>query len=346
MGSLRAGSLRQSTHQRFTVSETADVGAVRRAVAGYADRLRTGLGLADRAGLAATELATNLLHHAHPGGCILARPRPEGAVEILAIDHGPGIIDVAAAVGGRSLPRHGLRRGVSAVTHLSSPFDIDTGPGRGTTVLAVVIPGTVGGDAATPQPTRSWGGVSVGIDEACGDAWAIAEDSSGTTVAVVDGIGHGAYASAAADAAVHILAEDPADLDGYLSRANAAMLGTRGAVVAVCRLEPRRGELRCLSVGNISGAILRSGARRTLIHDRGAVGTAATPPRAKITSYPWLPGATLVLWTDGLVSHIDLAVYLGLMRHDPAIAAAAMYRDHSTGRDDSTVVIVRNPAQT
>jgi hypothetical protein len=46
------------------------------------------------------------------------------------------------------------------------------------------------------------------------------------------------------------------------------------------------------------------------------------------------------------VSHIDLAVYLGLMRHDPAIAAAAMYRDHSTGRDDSTVVIVRNPAQT
>lgn len=346
MGSLRAGSLRQSTHQRFTVSETADVGAVRRAVAGYADRLRTGLGLADRAGLAATELATNLLHHAHPGGCILARPLPEGAVEILAIDHGPGIIDVAAAVGGRSLPRHGLRRGLSAVTHLSSPFDIDTGPGRGTTVLAVVIPGTVGGDAATPQPTRSWGGVSVGIDEACGDAWAIAEDSSGTTVAVVDGIGHGAYASAAADAAVHILAEDPADLDGYLSRANAAMLGTRGAVVAVCRLEPRRGELRCLSVGNISGAILRSGARRTLIHDRGAVGTAATPPRAKITSYPWLPGATLVLWTDGLVSHIDLAVYLGLMRHDPAIAAAAMYRDHSTGRDDSTVVIVRNPAQT
>ena len=322
------------------------MGAVRRAVTGYADRLRTGLGLADRAGLAATELATNLLHHADPGGCILARPLPDGAVEILAIDHGPGIIDVAAAVGGRSLPRHGLGRGLSAVTHLSSSFDIDTGPGRGTTVLAVVTPGDVGGSVAAPRPTRSWGGVSVGLDEACGDAWAIAEDSSGTTVAVVDGIGHGAYASHAADAAVRTLTEDPADLDGYLCRANAAMRGTRGAVVAVCRLEPGRSELRCLSVGNISGAILRSGAQRTLIHDRGAVGTAVTPPRAKIASYPWLPGATLVLWTDGLGSHIDLAGYAGVLRHDPAIAAAALYRDHSTGHDDSTVVIVRNQAQT
>jgi hypothetical protein len=284
------------------------------------------------------------LHHALPGGFILARPLPEGAVEILAVDHGPGIIDVAGAVAGRSLPRHGLGRGLSAVTNLSSSFDIDTGPGRGTTVLAVVIPGDVGAGVAEPQPTRSWGGVSVGIDEVCGDAWAIAEDSSGTTVTVVDGIGHGAYASAAADAAVHTLAEDPADLDGYLWRANAAMRGTRGAVLAVCRLEPGRGELRCLSVGNISGAILCSGAQRTLIRDRGAVGTAATPPRARITSYPWLPGATLVLWTDGLGGHIGLAGYAGQLHRNPAIAAAALYREHSTGHDDSTVMVVRNQA--
>jgi anti-sigma regulatory factor (Ser/Thr protein kinase) len=344
VGSLSAGTLRQPSHQRFTVSQTADVGAVRRAVSSYADRLRAGPGLADRAGMAATELATNLLHHALPGGWILVRPLPPAAVEILAADRGPGINDVAAALDGRSPRRDGLGCGLSAVARVSSCFDIDTGPGRPTTVLSVVE-STDAVRAAAPRPPRSWAGVSVGIDEACGDGWAVTEVSGGITVTVVDGIGHGVYASAAAAAAVATLADAPADLDGYLARANSGLRGTRGAVVAVCRRESGRGELRCLSVGNISGGIVGHGEQRTLVAYRGAVGTHATPPPTKIVSYPWPPGATLVLWTDGLASHIDLAPYAELFSRDPAIAAAALHRDHSTDRDDSTVVVVRNHAQ-
>jgi anti-sigma regulatory factor (Ser/Thr protein kinase) len=342
MGSLSVESLRQSSHQLFPVSQAGDVGAVRRAVAGFADRLRAGPGLADRAGQAATELATNLLHHALPGGWILARPLPPAAVEILAVDHGPGIDDVAAALSGRSAQRHGLGCGLSAAARVSSCFDIDTGKGRGTTVLAVVASADAG--TAPRPPSRSWAGVSVGIDDACGDAWAVAEAGGGITVAVIDGIGHGAYASAAADAAVLALAEDPADLDGYLSRANAATRGTRGAVLAVCRLEPDRGDIRCLSVGNVGAGILLAGVQRTLIPCRGTVGTADVPPRAKITCHPWLPGATLVLWTDGLPSQVDLTRYAGLFTHAPAVAAAALHRDLRTGHDDATVVVVRNEA--
>lgn len=342
MEPLRAGCFRQPSHQRFAVSHAGDVAAIRRAVSGYADRLRTAPGVADRAGLAATEMAANLLHHALPGGWILARPLPPAAVEILAVDHGPGISDVVAALDGRSHMPHGLGRGLSAVARASSYFDIDTGPGRGTAVLAVVASADTPGRAAAPRPARRWAGVSVGIDEACGDGWAVAEDSGGTTVTVVDGLGHGVYASIAADAAVAALAEDPADLDGYLARANAAMRDTRGAVVAVCQLPPDRGEMRCLSVGNISGGIFCDRGWRRLVSDRGAVGTRATPPTAKIMSYPWPPGALLVLWSDGLSSHIDLAAHAGLFAHDPAIAAAALHRDHSTGRDDATVVVVRN----
>jgi anti-sigma regulatory factor (Ser/Thr protein kinase) len=341
--SLRAESFRQSSHQRFVVTQSADVGAVRRAVAGCADRLRAGPGLADQAGQAATELATNLLHHALPGGWILARPLPPAAVEILAVDRGPGIDDLAAALSGRSARPYGLGCGLSAVARASSHFDIDTGPGRGTTVLAVVASGDPRTATGRPPPP-CWAGVSVGIDDACGDGWAVAEVGGGITVTVVDGLGHGAYASLAADAAMGALAENPTDLDGYLARANAAMRETRGAVLAVCRLEPHRGEMRCLSVGNISGAILHAGAQCTLVPFRGVVGAADTPPRSKITSYPWLPGATLVLWTDGLASHIDLASYAGLFTHAPAVAAAALHRDHSTDHDDSTVVVVRNEA--
>jgi len=346
VGPLAAGSLRQPTHQQFTVSHPADVGAVRRAVRGYADRLGAGPALADRAGLAATELATNLLRHALPGGWILARPLPPSAVEMLSVDRGPGIRDVAAAVRGRS-PRQGsLGRGLAAVAHVCSYFDIDTGPGQATTVLAVVEPADVAHAAArrTPPPPRCWAGVSVGLDEACGDGWAVAEVNGGTTITVIDGLGHGVHASLAADVAVATLAGDPADLDGYLCRANTAMLGTRGAAVMVCRLEPGRGQLRCLSVGNVRAGILCDDRRRTLISYRGAVGTHEMLPRAKIMSYPWPPGAMLVAWTDGLPGHIDLSAYPELFSRDPAIAAAALHRDQSSGRDDSTVVVVRNQA--
>jgi hypothetical protein len=263
---------------------------------------------------------------------------------MIAADRGPGINDAAAALQGRSPQRDGLGCGLSAVARVSSCFDIDTGPGRATTVLAVVE-STDAIRAAAPRPPRFWAGVSVGIENACGDGWAVTEGSDGITVTVVDGLGHGIYASAAADADVATLTDAPADIDGYLARANAAMRGTRGAAVAVCRLEPGRGELRCLSVGNVSGGILCRGGQRTLIAYRGAVGTHATPPPTKILSYPWPPGATLVLWTDGLAGHIDLAAYTELFSRDPAIAAAALHRDHSTDRDDSTVVVVRNHAE-
>ena len=294
MGLLRVGGIRQPSHQRFTVSHISDVGAIRRAVSGYADRLRAGPGLADRAGLAATELATNLLHHTLPGGSILARPLPPSAVEILAVDHGPGINDATAAAGGWSSPRYGLGCGLATVAGVSSYFGIHSGPGCPTTVLAIVEPSNaIRAATLRARPQRYWAGLSVGIDESCGDGWAVAEAGGGITVTVVDGLGHGAYASMATDAAVATLADDPADLDGYLARANAAMRGTRGAVVAVCRLEPARGQLRCLSVGNVSGAILCDGEQRILTSCRGTVGTAAMAPRAKIDCYPWPPGAVL-----------------------------------------------------
>jgi anti-sigma regulatory factor (Ser/Thr protein kinase) len=315
---------------------------VRRAVTGYAEGLRTGPGLAERAGMAATELAANLLCHALPGGWILVRPLPPAAVELIAADRGPGINDAAAALDGRSPRLGGLGCGLSAVARVSSCFDIDTGPGRATTVLAVVESTAAIRTTAAPRPPRSWAGVSVGLEEACGDGWAVTEGGGGITLTVVDGLGHGVYASAAADAAMAPLTDAPADIDGYLARANTAMRGTRGAAVAVCRLQPDRGELRYLSVGNVSGGILGRGGQCTLIAYRGTVGTHAAPPPAKIVSYPWPPGATLVLWTDGLAGHIDLAAYTGLFSRDPAITAAALHRDHSTDRDDSTVVVVRN----
>lgn len=332
--------LRQSSHQRFLVGDSAAVGAVRRAAGGCADRLRADVGFAAVAAQTATELATNLLRHADPGGWILIRPLPPAAVEILAVDRGPGIADVQSALAGRAPAPKGLGCGLSAARNASSYFDIHTSPDRGTVILAVVEAGH-NSRSRQVRPPRRWGGVSVGIDEACGDGWAVVEETGALTVAVVDGLGHGVHASIAADAALAALAEDPVDLESYLARANSAMRRTRGAAVAVCRAERDRGELRCLSVGNIAGRLSHGGESSGIVAFNGTVGLRDTPPATRILRLPWRSNATLVVWTDGLASHIDLAAVAELLRHDPAVAAAALHRDYGRDRDDATVVVVR-----
>jgi anti-sigma regulatory factor (Ser/Thr protein kinase) len=324
------------------VADTAAVGAVRRAAGDYAGALSDDPGFAAAAAQVATELATNLLHHAHPGGWILVRALPPDGVELIAVDRGPGLRDVAAAVEGRAPSAHGLGCGLAAVRRAATHFDLHTDPDRGTVVLAVVRAGHDRRSAQVPS-SRRWAGVSIGIDEACGDGWAVVDEPPGLTVAVVDGLGHGVHASIAADAAIGALAADPADLVGYLTRANVAMRDTRGAVVAVCHLDAGREELRCLSVGNISARLFHGGTHSGIAATNGTVGQRAAPPPTKIVSRPWPAGATLVLWSDGLTSHLDLAPGADLLGHDPAVTAAVLHRDHTRDRDDATVVVLRNP---
>ena len=340
METLSLETLRQRGHDRFVIADEADIGALRRAVGRFAERLRpgsgNGRGLAE---LVAAELGTNLLRHAQPGGWVLARPVPPAGIELIAVDRGPGIAELPAAPpAGRTPGRPGLGSGLAAVRRAASSFDLHTEPGAGTAVAVVVDL-----DGAAARAPRSWAGISVGITEVCGDGWAVAELDDGLVVAVVDGLGHGPKASVAADAALAACAADPGDLVGFPGRANAAMRATRGGAVAVCRIHPDRGELHHVAIGNVNGRVVAGGEQRGLAFHSGTLGLSATPRRATPSSYPWPPGATLVLWTDGLGSRIDLSTMDDVLTHDPAVVAATLHRDHSRDRDDATVVVVRHP---
>jgi anti-sigma regulatory factor (Ser/Thr protein kinase) len=348
--------VRQSAHQRVRISEPEDVGVARRAAVGYAEDLDAGSALAGRVGQGTTELGSNLLRHTGAGGWLLVRPLPPDGVEVLSIDGGPGIADVPRALGDCGPPAPwtpygsdaGLGCGLAAVRRGASLFDIHSERGRGTVVLAVFDTRWSVPHSDLPAhlpPPRRWAGVSTGIAEQCGDAWAVLESAGGLTALLVDGLGHGVHASVAADAAVRTLALDPHDLPGYLPRANQALRDTRGAALACCRLDEQRDELSCLSVGNVSGRLVHGGAQRGLVSYNGTVGLRTEPPRAPLISVPWRPGATLVLWSDGLDSRIDLTDQDGLLGRDPAVIAAVLYRDHALDRDDATVLVVRRPAR-
>src|SRR5262245_462121 len=95
-----------------------------------------------RAGLVATEIATNLVKHA-TGGEFLARAiggPPAGEIELIAIDRGPGIPDLAAAMLDGHSTAGSPGTGLGAVRRLADTLDMfsDT---RGTAVLVRLTAG-------------------------------------------------------------------------------------------------------------------------------------------------------------------------------------------------------------
>ncbi|WP_449657612.1 SpoIIE family protein phosphatase [Streptomyces afghaniensis] len=99
------------------------------------------------AALVATELATNLLKHAEGGQVLIdvvapPAPREGGAkswvVQIAAIDHGPGIADMPAALRDGFSTTGSLGAGLGTCQRLADDFALHSTPGRGTVAVARV----------------------------------------------------------------------------------------------------------------------------------------------------------------------------------------------------------------
>lgn len=296
-------------------------------------------------GIVVTEMANNLVQHAR-GGVLLLRQLGSadggGGVEVIAIDKAPGMADVDRCLVDGYSTAGTPGTGLGAISRQSDVFDIYSGP-KGTAVMAQVwSPGE-----RLDRPVR--GAMGVGVvnvamagEEACGDSWTCARDGELRTYLVADGLGHGTLAAAAARLAVRTLTEsDTIPPSEVLTRAHERLRSSRGAAVAVAQVDPRAGELRWASIGNVSGSILSAGRSIGLLSHNGIVG--AEMRRVQQQTYAWPEDAVLIMASDGLSTlHADR--YPGLVTRHPALIAGVLYRDFSRERDDATVLVAKRLA--
>ena len=88
------------SHVVCAIHDDSQVGAARRRARQVADLGRLDAVLKEHVAIVATELATNMLKHAS-GGELLIQPIPDESfhgVELIAVDRGPGLPDVARAL--------------------------------------------------------------------------------------------------------------------------------------------------------------------------------------------------------------------------------------------------------
>jgi serine phosphatase RsbU (regulator of sigma subunit) len=174
----------------------------------------------------------------------------------------------------------------------------------------------------------------------CGDGWGCELLADRCILVLVDGLGHGTGAAAAAELAVASVRQHRAKAPAAIvENAHNALRATRGAALAVAEVDLAQRTLRYCGVGNISATIITGDNLRHLVSYNGTAGHEAR----KIVefSYPWSANALLIMHSDGLMTRWNLQAYPGLLQRHPSLIAGVLYRDFVRGRDDVTVLAAK-----
>ena len=316
--------------------------AARRFARTLAEALRFSESDIGRVALVVTEAATNIVQHAGCGEILLRRfgLKAPASLEILALDKGPGMANVAEALRDGFSTGGSSGHGLGAIARLSTGFEISSAPGKGTALLARIGPVK---PKRSAQPGLEWGVVCVPKREeaVCGDAWAVTAGHVRNTILVVDGLGHGLHAFDAANAALLAFWKHARERpESILNALHETLRATRGAVAGVTEIDWDKRELRWAGAGNIAGTLVPvEGKASSLISHIGTVGQNVT--RFQDFIHAWPDAGLLILHSDGLSSHWALEPYPGLTRKDPSLIAGVLYRDFASRRDDVIVLVGR-----
>lgn len=334
-------------HSVFPVHEITQVGEARRQAVRLAETTGLDEATAGKVSIVVSELATNLVRYAKKGE-ILLRPLNDAAglgVEVLAIDHGPGIVNTGRSLEDGYSTGGTAGNGLGAVKRLSSEFDIYGSLASATQPGGTVVFSRVRATPLKKEPMFEWGVVErpAPHEIECGDTWRIVERAHELSILMVDGLGHGPQAAKAAAEAADVFSADPfATPTAIMTIADRRLRGMRGASMAITQINARDSKLTHVGVGNIAGHLRsRTGElRKGLMSHNGTVGAEMRKLQQIDYDYPEQP--LLILHSDGIQTRWLLENYPGLVNRHPAVIAAVLARDFTRGRDDVTVCVVRS----
>jgi anti-sigma regulatory factor (Ser/Thr protein kinase) len=323
------------------ITDRSSIGEARRVSTQIADRSRLKGVEVGRVALIVTELATNLFLYATNGEIIIRMLPIEGppGVEIIALDHGPGIADVQRCMMDGYSTGGTQGCGLGAVQRLSTAFDIYSTQPAGTIVISRVL--NIDSRARTQVEFSAISVPAPGETE-CGDAWQLLISDNNLAALMVDGLGHGPLAAVAAAEALAVFGDGQFDAPArYFETAKAPLSTTRGAAIAFAQVDLCRQDLAYMGVGNIAGSLIGISANksRSLPSHNGIVGL----PVRKLQQFDfqWQDGDLLIMHSDGLNTRWNLADFPGIARADTAVIAALLYREAKRGNDDATVLVAR-----
>ena len=183
-----------------------------------------------------------------------------------------------------------------------------------------------------------------------GDLHLVTSFSKGVLIAVVDGLGHGEDAVAAAHTAILTLREHAEEhVVALFQQCHEQLKNTRGVVMSLASVRAHDGLMTWAGVGDVEGVLLREDVNAGLVRESlplrgGVVGYQLPPLRA--TVLPVRRGDILIFATDGLRSSFVQEPLLRnpLLRRaqdGPQQLADQLLTQYGKATDDALVLVAR-----
>ena len=277
------------------------------------------------------ELANNILQHAGSGQLFFHYIQKTGVFDIIAVDHGPGMVNVERCLEDGFSTRSTPGLGLGAVRRFAIRYGAYSVPARTTVVTARMA-------ERAPEPDFSVICTAIQGETLSGDGWDVSAD--GRNFCVVDGLGHGMLAADAAKVAIEIFHRHPGlSPRVILEKMHAAMRSTRGAAGAVVRVNPETGTLDFAGIGNISCVLMGDEKSQSLVSINGTLGHQLR--RVQEFSYRYKRGDLLLMHSDGLTTQAKLGIPSLLLSQAPNVIGPFLFSEQLRGRDDATILVSR-----
>lgn len=299
----------------------------------------------ERIELISNELITNHVKHAGGHGLMQVWEigGPDPALDIFALDFGPGIPNLPVAMRDGYTTVGTMGKGLGAVARLSAEsgfYTVPAGmandaPWHGLAVWARVYVKA----KPKPQPVQTGMFVRAYQDAAHnGDYLFPIAARHGVRWLHCDGLGHGEEAAAGLIDAGSVV-DNVTPLDGIMDRLHTRLRGSRGAVAILADLDVAAQRVHVCGVGDMSAYIICNGERRSVNFAPGVLGH--DHRHADQVEIPFPPQALLLTASDGLRAHWGLDDYPSLWRAHPQLIAYLLGNTMTHNNDDKSIFVVR-----
>ena len=332
-------------HTVIALKTESDVLHARRIAREFGQRFKIGEQMEVRLATIVSELSRNILKYAGAGSCELVS-LGDKSVRCVFRDQGPGIDNLDAALTDGYSTSGTLGIGLPGAKRLADKFEIQS-DNSGTTVTVELNPSGApknhrkGFDQVRPSDSVRCGIAIRPLDwgRYSGDQAGVWFRERSALVCIADGLGHGEPAERAARKAIEtVSANQELGLADMMRECDQALKGSRGAAIALARIDLKSGDLEYLGIGNTRCAIVG----QSIAHlggSYGIVGEGAKP--ASVERRTLQRRDVLILWSDGLPESLGLVAPQVRRITDAQVFAEGLIKEHAIDGDDAGVVVFR-----
>ena len=307
---------------------------------GFKDAVR------ERIELVCNEIISNQLKYAGRHGLVQIWEYGNNefsALDLFALDYGPGIPNLPAALKDGYTTSGTMGKGLGAIQRLSAECEFYTlprtmahdSPWHGMAVWARFYV-----DSKPPSHRFQYGHHMRAYQDDVYNGDCICVQPSGHTIKWLhaDGLGHGKEAAEVLIGAEVVL-DTTTPLDGSLQDLSRRLRGGRGAVAMVSEIDFSTSLLHTCGVGDMGAFLICNGERRVLNFSPGVLGH--DHRSFEMTKHPFPQQALFITASDGLRRNWNLNTFPGLWRLHPQLIALLLGNVATRSNDDKSIFVIR-----